>query len=653
MSLKSSVPQPQRIAIAVLIAVLLAAFLPARITRAQAPTPASYTFEECDQVKASTLRDELNRITQAIFEEEQGVLSVSEVVKSNWTALNLDATVDAAVEAATQKVMEETGYWERLVSGWSPTKAEELTKEVANHAFGSSEVRDAFNTLSQYVSDDVVAEIRLITAMSASSALLCVQTFIGDTISPTMSAVLEEEIHNRLKELDTSSDEEIDFLDIAMEKPHLLGGVGIVIASQIAKSLGKKLSQKIAGKVIGRVLGRIGSTVVPVAGWIIGAALIVWDLWKAKEGSLPLIRDALKDDEVKQEIREQTTIHVSEELRLELPQLARAIANDVYSQWQEFRRKYARVLDLAESNTRFRGILDRTEVDEIEGLADFVGIIESESGTKKLEELIENGDFERLFHLHEEALGMLRNGVEPEVVIDWANLAGDLFPRISETELYRAASPSDFTDRADLERILILNDEEVIGKVLLLPQDVRETVMELPSDHIVELVYALSREELTQLAKDYLAVLEPRERNILVDRILREPGLSSELGTGVVRGALLGGQDFERRLNYVAQKSLQRPGIGSVVDMFAAIGPALSGVIPLGLFWHYDGRALLNVLYVLAAVIALYIVWRRVFPRRRQGVNVTIAMPGSPRRDGSASEAKRLERRDDDEEDTR
>ncbi len=519
------------------------------------------------------------------------------------------------MEAATQKVMEETGYWERLVSGWSPVKAEELTKEVANHAFGSSEMRDAFDLLSQNISDDVVAEVRLITAMSASSALLCVQTFIGDTISPTMSAVLEEEIQNRLKELDASSDEEIDFLDIAMEKPHLLGGVGIVIASQIAKSLGKKLSQKIAGKVITRVLGRIGSTVVPVAGWIIGAALIVWDLWKAGEGSLPLIRDALQDDEVKQEIREQTTIHVSEELRLELPQLARAIANDVYSQWQEFRRKYARVLDLAETNARFRGILDRTEVAEIKGLADFVGIIESEFGTKKLEELTENGDFERLFHLHEEALEMLRNGIEPEVVIDWADLSGDLLPGVIETELYRVASPSDFKDRADLDRILELEDAELIGKVMRLPKDVREAVLELPAEQIVEVLYSLSPEELSLLAGDYLHVLEPRERNILVDRILRKPGLFSELGIGVVRRALLGGQNFEQRFNYVSQKTLQRSGIGSVVDMFAAIGPALSGVIPLGLFWHYDGRALLNVLYVLAAILALYIVWRRVFPR--------------------------------------
>ena len=651
MSLKSHVPQARRMAIAVLIAVLLAVFVPARVTRAQTTTPTSYTFEECDQVQAATLRDELNRITQAIFEEEQDGLSVSEIVDRNWTALNLNATVDAAVEAATQNVMEETGYWERLISGWSPEKAEELTEEVANRAFRSSEMRDAFNLLSQNISDDIVAKIHLITAMSASSALLCVQTFIGDSISPTMSAVLEEEIQNRLKELENPSDEEIDFLDIAMAKPHLLGGVGIVIASQIAKSLGKKLSQKIAGKVIARVLGRIGSTVIPVAGWIIGAALIVWDLWKAREGSLPLIRDALQDDEVKQEIREQTTRHVREELRLELPQLARAIANDVYSQWQEFRRKYARVLDLAETNARFRGILDRAEVAEIRRLADFVGIIESEFGTKKLEELIENGDFERLFYLHEEALEMLRNGVEPEVVIDWADLAGDLFRGVSEAELYRVASPSDFTHRADLERILSLTDKEVIGKVILLPQDVRETVMELPAEQIVEVVYALSPEELSQLAKDYLAVLEPRERNILVDRILREPGLSLELGIGVVRGALQGGQDFERRLNYVAQKTLQRPGIGSVVDMFAAIGPALAGVIPLGLFWHYDGRALLNVLYVLAAVLALYIVWRRVFPRRRQGVNVTVAMPGSRRSEDSVSEVRRLESRDDREED--
>jgi len=162
-----------RLANTFLITLLLSAILPARSAFAQETLPANYTFQECDQVEEATLWDELNRITQSVFAEELGGMGVAEIVKLNWVALNLDATVDEAVASATEKVMEETGFWDRFRSGWSPTKAEELTTEVATYAFGSSDFREALDLLSSDITDDVVAEIRLITTKSASSALLC------------------------------------------------------------------------------------------------------------------------------------------------------------------------------------------------------------------------------------------------------------------------------------------------------------------------------------------------------------------------------------------------------------------------------------------------------------------------------------------------
>lgn len=200
MSLESKTSHLQRLAFAVLIAVLLAAIVPAKVTHAQAPTPASYTFEECDQVKASDLRDELNRITQAVVAEGQSVFSISEIVERNWFALNLDATVDAAVEAATERVMKETGLGDRIISIWSKEKAEELTTQVAFYAFDSIDFGNTFDAFIVNISSDIVSEVKLMTEKSASSALLCVQTFLGDNISPTMATALEEQIHRRLSQ---------------------------------------------------------------------------------------------------------------------------------------------------------------------------------------------------------------------------------------------------------------------------------------------------------------------------------------------------------------------------------------------------------------------------------------------------------------------
>ena len=609
------------------IAFLLASFVPAKISRAQANSPNSYTIQECDEVKESNLRDELNRITQSVFAEERGGVSVSEIVERNWNTLNLNATVDATVEAATERVMEETGFWDRFISGWSPSKAEEVTKQVATFAFDSSEFREAFDLLSLNISDDVVAEIRLMTAKSASSALLCVQTFVGDTISPTMAAVLEVEIQARLSEIQFTGDEDLNLLDIVRANPNLTGGVALIIGTQIARTLGKQLAQKIAGRVAGRILARVGSAVVPLVGWVIGAGLIAWDLFNAKEGSLPQIRDALQDPEVKEEIRAQVTEKVSDELRIELPQLARSVSNDVYSQWQEFRRKHSRVLDLTRASQRFQSILDNTPVEMVKTLADLVALAEEKLGTEGLVNLIDTGKFERILSLPEEAIEIFRVTGDAAVVIAWADLAGELIVKVVELELYRVASTSDFRDRADLETVIALEDAELIQKLMLLDRKERETLLGLSTAHIKQVLEALSEEELSRLAREYLAELEPQERNIVVDRILTVPEVFPELRVDAVRRALLESQDFEATLNYIIQRTKSVPWIGEVVQMSAALGPVLSGDLPWALFWRYDVAALGNVLLALMGLIVLIIVWRRVSPRRKQDVNVNVVLP--------------------------
>ena len=632
--------------LALLIALLLSALMPPKAARSQSDYPVSYTFEECEQIKEASLRDELNSITQAVFAEEQGGIDLVAIVNRNWVALNLDATVDKAVADATEKVGDEEGLWGRFISGWSPDKAEELTRKIATLAFGSPTFRDAIDELSLDISADVVTEIRLMTAKSASSALLCVQQFIGDTVSPTMAAVLEKDIQAKLTDIEFSADEDLNLLDIVKANPNLTSGVAVIIGTQIAKSLGKQLAQKIAGRVVGRILSRLVSGAIPLVGWVVGAGLIVWDLFNAKEGSLPQIRDALQDPEVKEEIRAQVAGKVGDELRVDLPQLARSVSNDVYSQWQEFRRKYDRLLELAETNTRFKGILNDTPVAEVKKLAEFVAVLEAKLGKDRFERLIDGGQFERLLALPQKILEMLELGVDPDVVIAWADLAGELIDQVVTMELYRVASPTDFTDRADLEQVLALEDAKLIQKVMMLDRDVRDAVLGMPSAHVKQILEALSVEDLSWLARTYLANLEAQERNILVERILSKPELISELKGALVQKALLESQDFEKTLNYISRKTRDEQLVGRVIDMLAMLGPAISGELSWRLFWLYDGVVLRNVLYAFAILIVLTILWRKTISRRqRQDVNVTVILPENSGDIGGNSETKRIESR--------
>ena len=620
-----------RIANALLVALLLSTILPARPTFAQDSSTVPYTFQECDQVEEARLRDELNGITQSIFEPEKIRLEIVSIVDLKWAELDLDSTVDEAVNAAVEKARSETDWWERVKSNWSADTTKELTEKVATYAFASEDFVTAVNRLSDSIASDLVDELRIMTVKSASSALQCVQAFIGDTFSQTMAAVLEKQIRERIDELIVEPDpENATILDVIELHPELLSGVAVIVGTQIAKQFAAKMAQNIAGKIITRILGKLATSAIPLVGWIIGGGLIVWDLISAGEGAFPQIRKALQEDETKAELRNQIANEVHAELlaELDLAELSRSVSNDVYSQWQEFRRKFGRVLELSEKNSRFQRILDNTPVEGVKKLADFVSVVEAKLGSARLESLLDKGQFERLLSLPQKVLEMLELGIDPDVVIEWANLAGESIELLVATELYRVASPTDFRDRADLERVLMLNDAELIQKAMLLDREERDAVLAMPTSHIEQVLEKLSPEELSWLAKEYLTKLNAQMINVLVDRVLREPKLITELGVELVQVTLLESQDFEEGLDYITLKARDRPWAGQVFDMLSAIRPALSGELSWALFWHYEGAALRNTLYALAGLFVLTILWRRIMSRRqKQDVNVTVVLP--------------------------
>ena len=209
--------------------------------------------------------------------------------------------------------------------------------------------------------------------------------------------------------------------------------------------------------------------------------------------------------------------------------------------------------------------------------------------------MIDAGQFERIFHLPQEALAIFEVSGAPDVVIAWADLAGDAIDQVVEMELYRVASPSDFRDRADLERILALEDAAAIQKLMLLNPTERNVLLGLAAEKGRSLLLAdLTAEQLSWLTGKYLAEMPPQERNLLADYILRQPVLMSELENELVRQTLLESQNIQAALDYLTQGTKETHGVGQVVQMLAAIGPVLSGDAPWALFWHKYATTLGN-----------------------------------------------------------
>ncbi len=610
---------------AILIAAIFCTLLPGPTLHAQEPPPSVYTFQECETVEEAKLRDELNGITQFVFAAEQNKLDIAAMVDLAWFEQNVDAVVDAQVDAAVDRVRNEEDYWSRFLSGWSAEKAEELTTKVANYAFGSDAFRQEIDGLSASIADELAREVGAMTARSASSALLCVQEFIGDTFSETMIAVFQEDIEQKVTDADVGQDSETDFTVILDTRTKSLAGVGVIIASQIAKSLAKKVAQRVAGKVAGRILGKAATSIIPLAGWIIGGGLIIWDMIEAGEGSLPQIRESLKGAEVKAAIRAQVAEVVETELGVEMPELARSVSNDIYAAWLDFRTKFSRVLDLAEANPRFQTLLDNTTADQVQKLASLVAVADAQLSPEQIDEEINSGTFERIFYLPDLSFEILRTTGDPQTVIAWANLAGESIAGVAETELYKIATPEDFADRQALEAVLALGDGAAIRSLMEINQLEREILLGLPAEQLRDAVTTFSPDDLRWLAS-YITQMAPQESNRLVSQLLREPALMSKLKFEDIRKALVESDNVDETLAFLSEQAEAASNpVETMTGVIEDTQRVMGGEVPWQLFWRkYATRQ--NAIYLGIGLLLLFLLWRLFF-RRSPGVNVTVNIP--------------------------
>lgn len=540
-----------RIANTFIVALLISTILPARLLAYEKPspspvrpiaqgTPPIYTFQECDQAEEASLRDELNRIAQAVFAEERSGQVLTEIVEDNWDETGMDSAVDSAVRAATARVRRRTTWGQRVQSNWSTAWAEWLATRVAVVAFGSQGFRDSFDQLSEEIADDLDKEIRVMAAKSASSVLLCLEEFIGESFSQTMAQVFENQILDKVDVTESDLEAEArEFVDVLESHPELMAGISLIIGAQVARKLAQQMAGSVMGKVATRILGKVATSAIPLVGTVIGVTLIVIDVHRAGEGALPLIKESLQKEKVKAEIRKKVTVRVNEVLEDELHHLARSIADDVYSQWLSFRSRHKRVLELAEANPRFRSILDYSNVVEVEKLTELVVAVEATLEPENLDEMIRKGQVERILALPVQAyviLSVEQVGGEawdpPELVLAWADLAGeeskDVIVQVVESELYQIASPLDFEGRETLVRVLALEDSILIKELMQLSKVERAALLQLSTPQTKWVLTELSAKERVWLAS-YLTELSDPVPELFMEYVVWEPALIAKL----------------------------------------------------------------------------------------------------------------------------
>ncbi|MCC6454585.1 MAG: hypothetical protein IT328_06560 [Caldilineaceae bacterium] len=546
-----------RVMLWLMVAALSLGWLPAYAAPPVQPTTQTPIPAGCETVAPEALRDELNRVSQRIFAPENGTgnspLDLEGMVARQWALVGMDASIDAAVNDAVAQVRADADLWQQFLSGWSPAQAEELTERVVALAFTSTTFRTAVDALAAAVAVDLADTVATLSAESATQATLCLQSYIGARYSDALVTVFTRELQAETETLALGDDASADVGIWAVIDRHksALGGVGVIIASQIAKRvvvrLGENIAKRVAGRVVGRVVGKAGSTIIPVAGWVIGAGLIAYDLYESRDGALPQIQEGLQASEVKSAIRTEITDAVATELRLETPQLARDIANDLYATWLDFQRKYTQVLTWAEDDPAFQALL--AQADDPAKLASLVDITLTALGTDGLRAALADGSMARALDLPESAYAILRASASFATMLSWADVAGAALENVVALEVYKHKGPTDL-GRDDLLALLAVG-EPAVTKLALVDATTLTQLLTISRDNLASLAQTLSADDLAWLG-GYLAALGQEQANQLVTLLLADPMLMAQLKDERVQAQIATARDVNAVLRFLA-----------------------------------------------------------------------------------------------------
>ncbi|HRW05401.1 MAG TPA: hypothetical protein P5121_09920 [Caldilineaceae bacterium] len=569
------------------------------------------SLQECDVITEETLQDELNKVTQDVVATASAELNVSRIVATQWQALEMDRVIEREVDAAVERVKSREDYWNKFLSGWSIAKAEELTRAITNETFDSPNFHAKIDELSKAVAQQIGEEIAVISAQSVSAAFFCLQTFIDGNYSGALVSTFEEEVRLATEDAGFGENGALDssLLTVASQHKSALGGVGVIIVAQVSRriliELGESISERIVGRIVGRVLGKAGSTIIPIAGWLVGAGMIAYDVYSNLDGAIPEISNTLKSEEVKAGIRGEITASIEPELKRELPQIAREVSNQLYNEWRDVKRNIRQVLELANENAAFQAILSTLETpQELAKLVDLVGILLPTVGRDGILAAVEDQSLEQLLQLPEAAFQIIADTGSIQEALTWSATVGTQLNDVVKYEIYKH-QPPDGLDTDLLEKLLALDNEVAIEKLVLLPPETLQTLLQIASTNLVALSNQLTPTDLTALA-GYIEVLDQEQRNQLVARISSNPETVAQLSDETVRTYLATNRgNFDEALGFLLSP---KEGMAAFND----VTKVATGAIPWQLFFYKYGTGqslLVSGAMLLAALVLIRLIF--------------------------------------------
>lgn len=489
-------------------------------------SPGAYTVGDCSQADQQQVRAEIERHVLLALTGSRQPLDIDGIVARHWRMAEMDAAIDTAVQQSVDSVANQENLLDKFISGWWSDKAQEYAERIANAAFSSPAFKAKLDALSQAVGAEVAQQVQARFAQAASVGLLCLQEYVGSRYSGTMFDAFQRSVQTETGRVDVAANN-VPVFNVVDQHKLALAGIGAILITQVTYRLAQKLSEKIAdgvaSKILTRVLGKAGSSLVPVAGWIVGLGLLAYDLWDSSQGAFPQIQQSLQSEDVKARIRSEIATSVRDDLPTQSALIALETATNLTEQWQGFCGKYGYLCMLADQNQAFRTVLNRTSLSELDSLSALSDWFMAAAGRVELENALADGSLEQLAMLSPDEVAAVKGALEPAAARAWVALAGARLPTLIAYGVQTLTAPGDWTPAA-LAAVLALPDRNAAAKVLALTRSQRAALLTLPQEALPPLVQNAAPEELTWLAAQAAAgATAPQQAGRLLAALRQHP----------------------------------------------------------------------------------------------------------------------------------
>jgi hypothetical protein len=502
------------------------------------PSPGFPTLRSCAEIDENALQDELNTIVQQIYSDTYKRLNLDEIVARHWNALQMDAALNKAVAAGIEDAKRKTNGWEQFASGLWPDTARQLTEIVTDSTFGSTEFNTDISRLTTSIAAEIESELLKPSVESYSAAIYCLQTFLEGRYSKAMAEVFTQRLADTYIDIDPTSLAP-STVDLINSHKLAIGGVGVIVVTSLTKKIvqefleeigeriAKSIANRMAGNLAKRILGGV-SGALPIVAWLLGSGMIIYDIMTNLDGALPIIQTALTSPKTRQHIQSQIVAGLEEELQLavQVPTIARSIADNLYDEWRIVRGKMRKVLDLIEEDEVFRNFA--LSVNSTQSAVRLVGIVDvfpMDTLQTTLDEAIESGALGKVLDLPDGVVKIVDDTTSLETAAAWGDIAGSRLNDVAKLEIHRHRAPESFDPR-HLAFLISLGDKKQVARVLELTNEQIDQFVDLPPSLYRALVTNFGAVQLGWLA-DQLPTLSEADRNAVLDAIRDDPILLS------------------------------------------------------------------------------------------------------------------------------